>query len=74
MFESLFDIPLVIAGPAIIAVLCLFSVGGLLFVRRRVLPRLRVRSEDSEFSGSMLQSVMVFYGLAVALLKPFRKP
>jgi hypothetical protein len=68
MFESLFDIPLVIAGSVIIATLCLFSVGGLLLVRRRVLPRLRVQGADSEFTGAMLQSVMVFYGLAVALI------
>jgi len=68
MFESPFDLPLLIAGPAIIIVLCLFAVVGLWVVHRRVLPRLRVHSEDSEFSGAMLQSVMVFYGLAVALI------
>ena len=68
MFESLFDIPLALAGPAIIATICLFAVVGLVFVRRRVLPRLRVEGGDSEFTGSMLQSVMVFYGLAVALI------
>jgi hypothetical protein len=68
MFESLFDIRLSLVGPAIILALCLFSVVGLLFVRRRVLPRLRVGESDSEFTGAMLQSVMVFYGLAVALI------
>lgn len=68
MFESLFDLPLLLVGPAIILTLCLFSVVGLLFVRRRVLPRLRVEGGDSEFTGAMLQSVMVFYGLAVALI------
>lgn len=68
MFESLFDIPLRISGPVIIAVLCAFAVAGLLIVRRRVLPRLRVQGADSEFTGAMLQSVMVFYGLAVALI------
>jgi hypothetical protein len=64
MFESLFDIPLWIAGTVIIGVLCAFSVAGLLLVRGRVLPRLRLETGDSEFTGSMLQSVMVFYGLA----------
>jgi len=68
MFESLFDLPLWIAGPAIIGVLCLFAVAGLIVVRRKLLPRLRVHSGDSEFTGAMLQSVMVFYGLAVALI------
>lgn len=68
MFESLFDIPLWIAGTTIITVLCAFAVAGLLLIRRRVLPRLRVESGDAEFTGAMLQSVMVFYGLAVALI------
>ena len=68
VLEFLFDLPLVITGPAIVAGLCLFAIGGLFLVRRRVLPRLRIHVEDSEFSGSMVQSVMVFYGLAVALI------
>ena len=68
MFDSVFDIPLVIMGPTIIALLCLFALIGLRVVRRHVLTRLRVHSADSEFSGAMLQSVMVFYGLAVALI------
>lgn len=68
MFESLFDIPLWIAGLVIIGTLCVFAVVGLLLVRRLLLPRLRIRGEDSEFTGAMMQSVMVFYGLAVALI------
>jgi hypothetical protein len=68
VFESIFDLPLVISGPAIVGSLCLFAIGGLLIVRRRVLPRLRIRVEDSEFTGAIMQCVMVFYGLAVALI------
>ncbi len=68
MTELLFDLPLWITGPAIVACLYLFSIGGLFLVRSRLLPRLRVRVEDSEFIGSMVQCVMVFYGLAVALI------
>lgn len=68
MFESLFDVPLLIAGAAIIGSLCLFAVIGLVLARRFVLPRLRIRIEDSEYAGGMLQSIMVFYGLAVALM------
>ncbi|HEV7396369.1 MAG TPA: hypothetical protein VGN86_07640 [Pyrinomonadaceae bacterium] len=68
MFESLFDIPLLISGPAIILVLCLFALTGMMVVRRRVLPRLRVDEGNSDFTGAMLQSIMVFYGLAVALI------
>lgn len=68
MLDTLFDLPLVISGPGIVCTLCLLGLGGLLLVRRHVLPRLRILVEDSEFSGAMLQSVMVFYGLAVALI------
>ena len=68
MFEFIFDLPLLITGPAIVGSLCAFAVGGLLVVRRRVLPRLRIHVEDSEFSGGMMQCIMVFYGLAVALI------
>ena len=68
MFESLFDIPLTIAGTVIVGSLCLFAIGGLLLVRRLVLPRLRIHDEDSHFSAAMVHSVMVFYGLALALI------
>ncbi len=68
MLDFLFDLPLVIMGAAIVASLCLFVIGGLLLVRRRVLPRLQIYVQDSEFSGAMVQSVMVFYGLSVALI------
>ncbi len=68
MFEMLFGYPLAITGRAIIGGLCLFAIFGLLIVRRFVLPRLRIQIEDSEFSGSRVQSIMVFYGLAVALI------
>jgi hypothetical protein len=68
MFEFLFDLPLLITGPVMVGLLWLFAVIGLVVVRRRVLPRLRSQVADSEFAGAMLQSVMVFYGLAVALI------
>ena len=68
MLDFLFDLPLLIMGPAIVGALCLFAVVGLSVIRRRVLPRLRINAEDSEFSGAMVQAVMVFYGLAVALI------
>ena len=68
MLDFVFDLPLLIAGPAVVACLCLFAIGGLFLVRRHLLPHLQVRVEDSEFTGSMVQCVMVFYGLAVALI------
>ncbi len=68
MFETIFDVPLPIAAMVIIGSLCLFAVVGLALVRRFVLPHLRIHIEDSEYAGGMLQSIMVFYGLAVALM------
>ncbi len=64
----LFDLPLPVAATLIVAALCLFAIVGLGLARRFVLARLHIRIEDSEFSAAMLQAVMVFYGLAVALI------
>jgi len=68
MLDSAFDLPLVVTGLAIIGGLCAFAIAGLLGVRRHLLPRLGIRPEDSEFTGAMVQAIMVFYGLAVALI------
>jgi hypothetical protein len=68
MPDFIFDLPLLITGPAIVLLLWLYGVVGLLIIRRRVLPRLRTHREDAEFSGAMLQAIMVFYGLAAALI------
>lgn len=64
----IFDIPLLIAGPLLVVVISGLAAGGLLFVRRRVLPRLRFTEEDAVFSSTMLLAIMVFYGLTVALI------
>ena len=68
MLDLLFDLPLTLAGCAVIGALFAFAVAGLAVVRRLVLPRLQVRTEDSEFTGAMVQAIMVFYGLALALI------
>lgn len=68
MPNSIFDVPLLVAGPAIILTFCAFALAGLWLVRRHVLPRMKINAEDSEFSGTLVQAVMVFYGLAVALI------
>src|SRR5947208_8509654 len=68
MLESLFDLPLLIAGPIIVGSLCLYGVIGFAIVLLYILPRLLSQDSYSDFTGAMLQAVMVFYGLAVALI------
>lgn len=68
MPEFLYETPLLLSGFLIIAALSVFAVVGLMLVRRIILPRLDLHREDGEFVGAMMQSVMMFYGLAVALI------
>src|SRR5678816_1923537 len=68
MLDKLFDWPLIVSGPAIVGSLCLYSMVGLAVVRRWVLPRWRIQVADGEFSSAMLQAIMAFYGLALALI------
>ncbi len=66
--DFVFDLPITIVGIGIVFLLCCFGVAGLVLVRRRVLPRWQIKTEDSEYSGAMVQAIMVFYGLALALI------
>src|SRR3954466_7480638 len=66
--RSPFDMHVWVLGPVTVLAFVLLALAGLRVAYRFVLPRLRIRSEDSEFSGGMLQSIMVFYGLALALI------
>lgn len=68
MFDFLFDLPLVIVGPAIILSLCAFALSGLAIFDRYILPRMKFGHEESAFTSAMIQAVMIFYGLAVALV------
>jgi hypothetical protein len=68
MVNFFFRLPLVVSGLVIVALFCLFAIGGLLLVRRFVLPRLHINHHDAHFCGTMVHSVMVFYGLALALI------
>jgi Protein of unknown function (DUF4239) len=68
MFDFLFDLHLVVVGAAILIVLCAFALGGLGIFSRYILPRLKLGPEESVFTSAMMQAVMVFYGLAVALI------
>jgi hypothetical protein len=68
MLDRVFDVPLWIAGPGLVALLVGISLIGLFTVRSRVLPRMRVTSVDSHFVGPLVHSIMVFYGLVLALI------
>jgi hypothetical protein len=68
MLDRLFDWPLIVSGPVIVGSLCLYSMVGLAVVRRWVLPRWRIQLADGEFTSAMLQAIMAFYGLAMALI------
>src|SRR5437764_15303745 len=68
MVDSLFNLPLVILGAVILILLCAFALGGLAIFSRHVLPGLKLGPEESVFTSAMMQAVMVFYGLAVALI------
>jgi len=68
MFDSLFDLHLAVVGAAILILLCAFALGGLAIFSRYILPRLKLGPEESVFTSAMMQAIMVFYGLAVALI------
>lgn len=68
MFDSLFDLPLAIVSSAIIILLCVFALCGRAICTRHVLPRLKLGPDESAFTGNMMQAVMIFYGLVVALI------
>jgi hypothetical protein len=65
---SPFDMHIGVLAPAVVLAFVGFALAGLHAAYRHVLPYLRIRQEDSEFSGGMLQSIMVFYGLVLALI------
>ena len=68
MMGWVFDVPLWIVGPVLVALLAGFSLSGVFYVRSRILPRIRVTHADSHFVGPMVHSIMVFYGLVLALI------
>lgn len=68
MFEWVFDLPMVITGPGIVAALVLFSVIGLRLTRRYLLSRMRIDPEDGDFASGMVQAVITIYALVQALI------
>lgn len=68
MPDSFFNLPLAVSAILITGLMGLYAMLGLGLVRRWILPRLQIGGEDSDFTGAMVQAIMVFYGLAVALI------
>ena len=63
-----FDLPLWIVGVALVAILCGVAALGLVFARRRILPRFQIIEGDGHFTGTLVHSIMVFYALTVAMI------
>lgn len=68
MLEFVFSLPLALVGTGIVILLCLFTVCGRAIFSRHVLPRLAIGRDEDVFTGNMMQAVMIFYGLVVALI------
>jgi Protein of unknown function (DUF4239) len=68
MLHFLFDLPFWVICPGLVGSMCVFALLGLRLVRARVLTRWRVGVQDSDFVGTIVQSVMVCYALVVALI------
>jgi hypothetical protein len=68
MMEALFALPLWMSGLLLTGVLAVFSSLGLIGARKWILPRFTIKTDDSNFAATITQSIMVFYGLVVALI------
>jgi len=64
----LFDLPLIVSGPIVIGGLVLVGILGLNWFRKHRLPKLKFGEGDGDFLAAVLASIMVFYGLATALI------
>jgi hypothetical protein len=67
MIDFLFSLRLWQLAILLNLVLCGFAIASVWAYRRFLLPRLRITSEDSDYSGAVTQSIMVCYGLIAAL-------
>ena len=63
-----FDLPLWIVGLVLVVVMTSLVAVGLLFARRRVLPRFQFTDLDGDFISTLVHSVVVFYALTVAMI------
>lgn len=68
MPSAVTDLPIWLLAIVVIGGLVAGSAVALMAVRRWVLPMLDIAEGDSEFGGAMVQAILVFYALAVALV------
>ena len=68
MPDFLYEWPIWISGSAIFVAIVASALICLYLVRRHLLPRLDLRQEHELYRATMVQSMMVFYGLLAALL------
>ncbi len=65
---AVLSLPIWLLTVLIIVIFVGFAALGLLAARRWLLPRLDIGQHDAEFGGAMVQAILVFYALAIALV------
>ena len=68
MPTAVLSLPIWLLTVLIIALFVGSATLGLLATRRWILPRLDIGQGDAEFGGAMVQAILVFYALAIALV------
>ena len=66
--DWIFNVPLLVLGASIAALFAAFGVAGMWLTHRTIVPRLAVGAHDNEFTGVILNGMLIIYGLAVALI------
>ena len=67
MLDFLFSLRLWQLALLLNVILCGYAIACVWAYRKYLLPRMRIGSEDSDYSGAVTQSIMVCYGLIAAL-------
>ncbi len=68
MPTAVLSLPIWLLTVLIIAIFVGVAAVGLLAARRWLLPHLDIGQGDAEFGGAMVQAILVFYALAIALV------
>lgn len=68
MPDFLYRLPLPFSAAIIIASLCIYSLSGMAVTRYWIMPRFLEDDRELDFNSGMMQAVLVFYGLATALI------